>query len=175
MTSRPQAALPQQRVIARKWSVTERDPSRAFKSPRIHFFSEKTSLEFPILLISKRLQFTISRIFTFYETRLALRINHLGFSIHSADLTKIGPNPARISHRFLLNGGNWLNHKELWDLAKYSAFLRWCSAETSKRQAREAVLSQRSAWSRMPIRSRRGSYSALPRIASRIARCRFAR
>ena len=75
---------------------------------------------------------------------------------------------ARISHRFLLNGYNWLDDKELWGLAKYGLFLRRCSAETSKRQAREAVLSLRSAWSRARARSRRGSRSALPRIASRI-------
>ena len=52
----------------------------------------------------------------------------------------------RISHRFLLNGCNWLDNKELSDSAKKSAFLWWCSAETSKRQACEAVLSLRSAW-----------------------------
>ena len=78
------------------------------------------------------------------------------------------PNLARISHRFLLNGCNLLGNKELWDSAKNSLFLRWCSAETSKRQAREAALSLRSAWSRAPARSRRGSRSVLPRIASRI-------
>ena len=75
---------------------------------------------------------------------------------------------ARISHRFLLNKCNCLDNKELWDLARNSAFLRWCSAETSKRQAREAVLSLRPAWSRARARSRRGSRSALPHIASRI-------
>ena len=85
-----------------------------------------------------------------------------------ADLRLLDDCQARISHRFLLNGCNWLDNKELWDSAKNSAFHRWCSAETSKRQAREAVLSLRPAWSRMPIRSRRGSRSALPRIASRI-------
>ena len=30
---------------------------------------------------------------------------------------------ARISHRFLLNGCNWLDNKELWDSARNSAFL----------------------------------------------------
>ena len=75
---------------------------------------------------------------------------------------------ARISHRFLLNGYNWLDNNELWGSAKYGLSLRWCSVETSKRQAREAVLSLRSAWSRARARSRRGSRSALPRIASRI-------
>ena len=75
---------------------------------------------------------------------------------------------ARISHRFLLNGYHWLDNKELWGSAKYGLSLRWCSAETSKRQAREAVLSLRPAWSRARARSRRGSRSALPRIASRI-------
>ena len=74
---------------------------------------------------------------------------------------------ARISHRFLLNGYHWLDNKELWGSAKYGLSLLWCSAETSKRQAREAVLSLRSAWSRARARSRRGSRSALPRIASR--------
>ena len=76
--------------------------------------------------------------------------------------------PPLDSTRFLLNGCNWLDNKKLWDLVKYSAFHRWCSAETSKRQARKAVLSLRSAWSRARARSRRGSRSALPRIASRI-------
>ena len=36
-------------------------------------------------------------------------------------------------------------------------------------------MTHRSAWSRVRARSRRGSCSALPRIASQIARCRFAR
>ena len=76
--------------------------------------------------------------------------------------------PPLDSTRFLLNGYNWLDNKELWSSAKYGLFLRWCSAETSKRQAREAVLWLRSAWSRAQARSRRGSRSALPRIASRI-------
>ena len=44
---------------------------------------------------------------------------------------------ARISHRFLLNGCNCLDNKELWDSEKYSVFHRWCSAETSKRQSWE--------------------------------------
>ena len=51
----------------------------------------------------------------------------------------------RISHRFLLNGCNWLDNKELWDSAEYRAYFGGCSAETSKRQAREAVLSLRPA------------------------------
>ena len=76
--------------------------------------------------------------------------------------------PPLDSTRFLLNGWNLLGNKELWDSAKNSLFLRCCSAETSKRQAREAALSLRSAWSRAPARSRRGSRSVLPRIASRI-------
>ena len=76
--------------------------------------------------------------------------------------------PPLDSTRFLLNGYNCLDNKELWGSAKYSLFLRCCSAETSKRQAREAVLSLRSAWSRARARSRRGSRSVLPRIASRI-------
>ena len=80
----------------------------------------------------------------------------------------IGKFLARKSHRFLLNGYNLLDNKELWDSARNSLFLRWCSAETSKREAREAALSLRSAWSRAPARSRRGSRSVLPRIASRI-------
>ena len=59
----------------------------------------------------------------------------------------------RISHRFLLNECNCLDNKELWDSAKNSLFLLWCSAETSKRQAREAVLSLPSAWSRAVVSS----------------------
>ena len=62
---------------------------------------------------------------------------------------------ARISHRFLLNGCTLLGNKELWDSDKNSLSLRCCSAETSNRQAREAALSLRSAWSRAPARSRR--------------------
>ena len=58
-----------------------------------------------------------------------------------------GARLARISHRFLLNSYNWLDNNELWGSAKYGLFLGRCSAETSKRQAREAVLSLRSAWS----------------------------
>ena len=54
--------------------------------------------------------------------------------------------PPLDSTRFLLNGCNCLGKKELWNSAKNSLFLRWCSAETSKRQAREAALSLRSAW-----------------------------
>ena len=45
--------------------------------------------------------------------------------------------PPLDSTRFLLNGYHWLDNKELWGLAKYGLSLRWCSAETSKRQARE--------------------------------------
>ena len=54
--------------------------------------------------------------------------------------------PPLDSTRLLPNRCNWLGNKELWNSAKYSLFLRCCSAETSKRQAREAVLSLRSAW-----------------------------
>ena len=50
----------------------------------------------------------------------------------------------RISHRVLLNGCNWLDNKELCDSSEYRAYCGGCSAETSKRQAREAVLSLRS-------------------------------
>ena len=74
----------------------------------------------------------------------------------------------RISHRFLLNGYKCMYERGLCNLARNRSSFGGCSAETSKRQAREAVLSLRSAWSRARARSRRGSRSALPRIASRI-------
>ena len=48
--------------------------------------------------------------------------------------------PPLDSTRFLLNGYHWLDNKEWWGLAKYGLFLRCCSAETSKRRAREASL-----------------------------------
>ena len=75
---------------------------------------------------------------------------------------------ARISHRFLLNGYKSLDDSKLCVSVENGASCEGCSAETSKRQAREAVLSLRPAWSRARARSRRGSRSALPRIASRI-------
>ena len=83
--------------------------------------------------------------------------------------------PPLDSTRFLLNGYQCMYERGLCNMARNRPSFGGCSAETSKRQAREAVLSLRSAWSRARARSRRGSRSALPRIASRIARCRFAR
>ena len=79
----------------------------------------------------------------------------------------IGP-LACMPHRFPLNGYFRLDDSGLWPSAKDKASLEDCSAETSKRQAREAVLSLRSARSRARARSRHGSRSALPRITSRI-------
>ena len=86
--------------------------------------------------------------------------------------------PPLDSTRFLLNGYNWLDNKELWGLANCGLFLRWCSAETSKRQAREAFLGEKGQVLRKASRytsciSQRRL--TLEGIASRIARCRFAR
>ena len=112
---------------------------------REHFLIDGRIYKRPPRIVSRDSDFSFSEISSYFSKRLT-----------------------RISHRFLLNGCNLLGNKELWDSAKNSLFLRCCSAETSKRQAREAALSLRSAWSRAPARSRRGSRSVLPRIASRI-------
>ena len=84
----------------------------------------------------------------------------------------------RISHRFLQNGCNLLGNKELWDSAKYSLFLRCCSAETSKRQARDGFLGEKGQVLRKALRYTRclsQRQLTLEPIASRIARCRCAR
>ena len=67
--------------------------------------------------------------------------------------------PPLDSTRFLLNGYTCLNERGLCNLARNRPSFGGCSAETSKRQAREAVLSLRPAWSRARARSRRRSRS----------------
>jgi hypothetical protein len=78
------------------------------------------------------------------------------------------PSVARISHRFLLNGLKKIAVNRMCKSAENDAFGQCGSAETSKLQARDAALSPRATRLRAQARARRGSCSALPRIASRI-------
>ena len=85
---------------------------------------------------------------------------------------------AGISHLFLLNGSNQLNNRRIWVSANDRLSFRWCSAETSKGQARDAFLGEKGQVLRKALRyppciSQR--QLTLERLASRIARCRFAR